>query len=321
MNHLDSSEFEQEIRRFSVTTQEMGERLDKVLAQWIPEYSRGKLQSWIEAGHVLVNGVQVKTRYRLQFSDEVVVEIQPPDEVLMMTPEPIDFEVVYDTEAYLIVNKPVGLVVHPGAGNRQGTLLNGLLYRFPILKTLPRAGIVHRLDKDTSGLMVVAKTEIAQTHLVRQLQARDVHREYIAIVQGQCPASGIVREAIGRDRRNPIKMSVDNPIAPKEAITHFRRIAMGELSGRTVSMVLCRLETGRTHQIRVHLESLGHALLGDSVYGGMMDPLAQRQMLHARALSFVDPITNNLVEYKADMPEDMKELVAGAGFEPTTFGL
>lgn len=285
------------------------DRLDKLLAFLIPAHSRSRLQGWIEQGHVLVNGLPGKIRQSIRPGDTLAVSAQPSPEDLAFSPEPVDFEIIASTHDWLVVNKPVGLVTHPGAGNWTGTLLNGLLYRFPELGQVPRAGIVHRLDKDTSGLMVVARTEVAQTSLVRQLQARSMGRQYLALAHGRMLASGTVDRPIGRDPRVPVKMSVDRPIAPKPAVTHYERQRIGEYAGSNVSQVLCRLETGRTHQIRVHLASLGHPLLGDMIYGGRLLGSVARQMLHAWRLSFLDPVSNEQVNIEADPPQDMQDVM------------
>lgn len=282
------------------------DRLDKVLAGLMPEHSRSRLQGWIEAGNVHVNGKPGKIRQTVGPDDELTVWPQPAPETLAFAPEPVDFAVVADSPDWIVVNKPAGLVTHPGAGNWSGTLLNGLLYRYPELAQVARAGIVHRLDKDTSGLMVVARNETAQTHLVRQLQARSMGREYVALAHGWLAGAGKVDRPIGRDSRVPVRMSVERPVAPKPAITHYMSARRGEADpGGRVTEVVCRLETGRTHQIRVHMASLGHPLLADTLYGGKNIAGAQRQMLHARALHFEDPGGRGEVDFTAAVPPDM----------------
>ncbi|ARP95781.1 RluA family pseudouridine synthase [Bordetella genomosp. 13] len=288
------------------------DRLDKVLAGLLPGHSRSRLQGWIEAGHVHVNGAAAKVRQIVGPGDRLAVWEQPAPEDLAFAPEPVAFAVVADSADWIVVDKPAGLVTHPGAGNWSGTLLNGLLYRYPELTRVARAGIVHRLDKDTSGLMVVARTELAQTHLVRQLQARTVGREYLALAHGWLAADGTVDRPIGRDARVPVRMSVDRPVAPKPAITHYRVDRLGAASeAERVTQVICRLETGRTHQIRVHLASLGHPLLADTLYGGRPLAGAQRQMLHARALRFDDPGGGGAVEFQSALPADMTDVQDG----------
>jgi len=284
------------------------DRLDKILAALLDGHSRSRLQGWIEAGWVQVNGAPAKVRQVVGPGDVLAVWEQPAPESLAFTPEPVDFSVVAESPDWIVVDKPAGLVTHPGAGNWHGTLLNGLLHRYPELARVARAGIVHRLDKDTSGLMVVARNELAQTHLVRQLQARSMGREYIALAHGWLPAAGMVDRPIGRDARVPVRMSVDRPIAPKPAITHYAPLRQGRAPGGPVTEVACRLETGRTHQIRVHLASLGHPLLADTLYGGRPTAGATRQMLHARALHFDDPGGGGAAAFRADPPDDMRQV-------------
>ncbi len=296
---------------FRVTDNQALERLDKVLAQLVPQHSRSRLQTWIERGHVLVNGKPAKIRQTLHEDDLITVYEQESPEDQAFTPEEIDFEIVAESPDWVVVNKPVGLVTHPGAGNWSGTLLNGLLYRYPELAHVARAGIVHRLDKDTSGLLVVARNEVAQTHLVRQLQARTMGREYLALAHGRMLPAGTVDRPIGRDPRVPVRMSVERPNAPKAAITHYSLLRCGEYQDSNISEVSCRLETGRTHQIRVHLASLGHPLLGDTQYGGRVLGDAQRQMLHALRLRFDDPSAGTEVSFVAPMPEDMRKVQEG----------
>ncbi|NLY64108.1 MAG: RluA family pseudouridine synthase [Alcaligenaceae bacterium] len=299
-----------EPRVFRVPSSVKGDRLDKILAQLIPEHSRSRLQSWIESGYVTVNEKPGKVRQIISADDLISVLEPVSEESLAFTPEPIDFNVLGQSSQWIVVEKPAGLVTHPGAGNWHGTLLNGLLYRFPELAHVPRAGIVHRLDKDTSGLLVVARTEQAQTHLVRQLQARTVGREYVALVSGQVKPAGTITSPIGRDRKVPVRMSANNPVAPKEACTHYTLLASGMAQDKEVCQVRCKLETGRTHQIRVHLSSIGHPLLGDELYGGKPLAGAQRQMLHARRLQFIDPESGKLCEFESEMAQDMQQVIA-----------
>ncbi|ARP85918.1 RluA family pseudouridine synthase [Bordetella genomosp. 9] len=281
------------------------DRLDKVLSGLLTEHSRSRLQGWIEAGYVHVNGAPAKVRQAVGPGDVIAVWEQPAPDDQAFEPQPVDFRVVADSPAWIVVDKPAGLVTHPGAGNWRGTLLNGLLFRYPELRGVARAGIVHRLDKDTSGLLVVARTEQAQTHLVRQLQARTMGREYLALAHGWISAAGTVDRPIGRDARVPVRMSVERPIAPKQAVTHYHPEALGAADNVRVSRVICRLETGRTHQIRVHLASLGHPLLGDTLYGGKPAAGATRQMLHARSLRFEDPAGAGPLSFDAPPPDDM----------------
>jgi len=302
---------DEEPQFFRVTADMPLERLDKVLAQLVPQHSRSRLQTWIESGHVLVNGQPARVRQTMREDDLITVfeQIAPEDQAFR--PEPIEFEVLGESADWVVVNKPVGLVTHPGAGNWQGTLLNGLLYRYPELAQVARAGIVHRLDKDTSGLLVVARNEVAQTHLVRQLQARTMGRMYTALAHGRMLPQGKIDKPIGRDPRVPVRMSVERPNAPKAAITHYQLMRVGEYMESNISQVSCRLETGRTHQIRVHLASLGHPLLGDTQYGGKILGDAARQMLHAFELKFEDPAGSGEVSFQAPLPEDMLRVEQG----------
>ncbi len=291
------------------------DRLDKVLASRLTDHSRSRLQGWIEAGYVLVNGAPAKVRQVVGPGDVLTIWEQPAPESLAYTPEPVEFGVVQASPEWIVVDKPAGLVTHPGAGNWSGTLLNGLLYRYPELAGVARAGIVHRLDKDTSGLMVVARTEKAQTHLVRQLQARSMGREYLALAHGRLAVGGTVDREIGRDPRVPVRMSVDRPVAPKQAITHYDPRRRGQADGAPVTLVACRLETGRTHQIRVHLSSLGHPLVGDVLYGGRCVAGAARQMLHARALHFDDPGGSGELAFETPPPADMQAVLDAVQWE------
>ena len=291
---------------FELPLHVLPDRLDKVLARLLPQHSRSRLQSWIEDGHVRVDGAVGKIRTRVGPGARIQVWPQRAPEDLAFTPEDVAFDVVADAPDWIVVNKPAGLVTHPGAGNWHGTLLNGLLHRYPELLHVARAGIVHRLDKDTSGLLVVARTDTAQTHLVRQLQARTVRREYCALVHGTLKGEGTVDAPIGRDARVPVRMSADRPIAPKPAVTHYAAQMLGHCDDASISEVVCRLETGRTHQIRVHMALLRHPLLGDTLYGGSTLAGAERQMLHARALSFQDPGSGQWQSFFADPPDDFR---------------
>ncbi len=300
-----------------------GERLDKVLAKVFPEFSRSRLQSWVEAGRVRVNGMSAKVRQPvpLEARIELVPDLLP--EELAFAPEPVELDIVYEDAALVVLNKPAGLVVHPAAGNWSGTILNGLLHRYgEAAAGLPRAGIVHRLDKETSGLMVAARTLEAQTDLVRQLQARTVKRRYFALVWGEMPDEGTVDAPIGRDPRERTRMAVVTGAAGKPARTHFKTVDRLVWRQQPVSAIHCDLETGRTHQIRVHCAHVGHPLLGDPVYGGLRGrrssaPLPDgfaRQALHAWRLGLVHPQTRRAMHWVAELPEDMAALVAALGF-------
>ena len=261
----------------------------------------------------MVDGKVTKARYLLRGGESVKVFPQEMPEQFAFSPEDIPLDVVFEDESIIVINKPPGLVVHPAAGNWSGTLLNGLLFRFPELKSLPRAGIVHRLDKDTSGLMVVARTSQAQTSLVRQLQDRTVGRRYLAWVWGDAPSQGKVLASVGRDQRDRLKMSAGSPQG-KPAATVFRRLAKGVFNEAPLALLECRLETGRTHQIRVHLESLGFPLLGDPVYRKKTPGVAktlpfERQALHAYALSLQHPLNHDWVTWFRLPPLDLLELL------------
>ena len=311
-------------RRFTVEAGRAGTRLDKALADWLPEASRSRLKQWIEAGAVRVNGGAVRPRHALVTGDEVVVEPQPAPEAAAFTPEAMPLAIVHEDASIVVLDKPAGLVVHPAAGHWSGTLLNGLLARFPELAAVPRAGIVHRLDADTSGLLVVARTVASQLDLVRQLQARSMRREYWAIVLGETPRRGVIDAPIVRDPRNPLRFRVSKAAAARSARTHYLRIATGEQAGAMLSWLACRLDTGRTHQIRVHFEHLGHPLIGDPVYRRRLPPpLAEvpwrafaRQALHACRLGLDHPSTGRQMQWFRAPPADLAGLMTGLGFSP-----
>ncbi|AGP86280.1 23S rRNA pseudouridine(1911/1915/1917) synthase RluD [Alteromonas mediterranea] len=293
-----------------------GLRLDQVLADLFPEYSRSKLKTWIQDGNVSVNGEVITVpRHKMQMDELVTVQAEMDVQVTSEA-QNIALDIVYEDEHILVINKPADLVVHPGAGNPSGTVLNALLNHYPEIDKVPRAGIVHRLDKDTTGLMVVAKTIPAQTHLVDQLQRREVSREYEAIALGTMVAGGIVDEPIGRHATKRTHMAVRE--MGKPAITHFRVIE----KFRAYTHLRLKLETGRTHQIRVHMAHIKHPLLGDQVYGGrprlpkgasedFIGVLRgfQRQALHAAQLSLFHPETEEWMTWKAPLPQDMQDLL------------
>jgi len=291
-----------------------GERLDKVLSRLVPEYSRSRIQQWIEAGFVTLDGKAARIKTTVLGDEEVVIQPQPAADEGAYAPEDIALDIVYEDDAIMVINKPAGLVVHPAAGNWSGTLLNGLLFHRPELLSVPRAGIVHRLDKDTSGLMVVAKTLIAQTELVRQLQSRSVKREYAALVWGTPNASGTVDAAMARHTKDRLKMAVSQSVIAKPAITHFKRLSTGMLERFPVSLVACFLETGRTHQIRVHMQSLGFPLVGDTLYGKQhLARFFPRQALQARKLGLLHPSTGLLTEWEIPLADDFQALLQNAG--------
>lgn len=285
-----------------------GLRLDQALAQLFPEHSRSRLQGWLKDGRVLLDGAQLEAKFKVWGGERLEVEMGLlPDEVAQ-APEDIPLEIVFEDAQILVLNKPVGLVVHPGSGNWSGTLLNALLHHCPELARIPRAGIVHRLDKDTSGLMVVAKTLEAQTDLVRQLQARTVKRHYLALVHRVVEGPGVVDAPIGRHPVHRTKMAV--VAAGREALTRYgvrERFAKATL-------VECRLETGRTHQIRVHMASIGYPLVGDATYGlrrsgnALLDAFP-RQALHAFRLGLLHPERGEEIVCEAPVPEDFEALL------------
>lgn len=303
-------------RSLEIPTSCTGERLDAALAQLLSEFSRSRLTQWIKDGKVSVDG-QVVTlpKHKVLGGEQVLVKVGELPEEVHHQPEPMDIPVIYEDEHLLVINKPAGLVVHPAAGNWSGTLLNGLLHYCPQLAEIPRAGIVHRLDKETSGLMVVAKTLLAQTDLVRQLQDRSVKRIYRAIADGLVPFDGTISTQIGRDPHNRLRMAVLK-FGGKPAITHVRVLERFE----NHSYIECRLETGRTHQIRVHMKEARHPLSGDPLYGNprhrMQDEIRTavaalgRQALHAHKLSLVHPATGETMSWSARLPNDMRALLA-----------
>jgi len=298
----------------ALTPEACGHRLDKVIAGLVPQFSRSRLQLWFDAGHVMVDGKPARGKDTAYGDETVVITPQSAPEDAAYTPENIPLNIVFEDEHIIVVNKPAGLVVHPGAGNWAGTMLNGLLHHAPQLAGVPRAGIVHRLDKDTSGLMVIGKTLAAQTDLVRQLQARTVKREYFALVWGTPQLSGTIDASMGRHPKDRVKMAVSTNFSAKPAITHYQRLATGMLDRRPVSLVQCQLETGRTHQIRVHMLSIGYALVGDSVYGKQhLAPVFPRQALQARRLGLVHPATGEACEWIVPLADDFAELIARAG--------
>ncbi len=291
-----------------------GQRLDKVIAALVPQFSRSRLQLWFDGGHVLVDGKPKRGKDTAYGDETVVIQPQSAPEDNAYVPEAIPLNIVHEDEHIIVINKPAGLVVHPGAGNWSGTLLNGLLHHCPQLIGVPRAGIVHRLDKDTSGLMVIGKTLAAQTDLVRQLQARSVKREYFALVWGTPQVSGTIDASMGRHPKDRVKMAVSTNFSAKPAITHYQRIATGMLDRRPVSLVQCQLETGRTHQIRVHMLSIGFALVGDAVYGKQhLTPVFPRQALQARRLGLVHPATGEECEWIVGLADDFAALIEQAG--------
>jgi len=284
-----------------------GWRLDRALAQCLPEFSRSYLQQRIEAGDVRLGALcAAKSAVKVRQGQQVEVTLRPTPQSQAFTPQDLPIETVYADEHIRVVNKPAGLVVHPAPGNWQGTLLNGLLALDPVTLNLPRAGIVHRLDKDTSGLMVVARSRAAMDALVRMIAAREVGRQYLALGHRRWsgPSARVVEAAIGRDPLHRLRMAVvDLTRHPgKSARTDFQCLDQHE----EACLVLCRLHTGRTHQIRVHMASIGHPLLADALYGGAAMAGMQRQALHAWRLDLNHPVTGQSLHWQSEIPTDMQ---------------
>jgi 23S rRNA pseudouridine1911/1915/1917 synthase len=281
-----------------------GQRLDVVIAQLVPDLSRSRLAAWIKSGEIQLDGKAASPKSKVWAGAAIAMRAtetaQNED-----APEEIALDLIYQDSEILVMNKPPGLVVHPGAGNWEGTVLNALLHIAPQVRDVPRAGIVHRLDKDTSGLMVVAKTLEAQTSLVRQLQARTVQREYVALVHGHIPSPQIIEGNIGRHPTQRTKMAVVD-FNGKEARTHVKPLEHFEAH----TLVQCKLETGRTHQIRVHLSHVGHPLVGDPQYGKRKSlPEFDRQALHAKFLALVHPKSGKAMHWNAELPDDLAALI------------
>ena len=300
-----------EIRSASVSPGQHAQRLDKVLVAIAPEFSRSHLQQLIERGHVRVDGlVAGPASRRLRAGQALLLELVPTEESRAFTPQPMLLQTLFEDEHLLVVNKPAGLVVHPAPGNWSGTLLNGLLAHHAAAATLPRAGIVHRLDKDTSGLMMVGKTLPAVTALVRAIGAREVHRRYLALVHGApTPAKFSIDAPIGRDPQQRVRMAVVAGGRPSR--TDFRVLAVHD----GVSALSCTLHSGRTHQIRVHLAHRGHPVLADALYGGRPLLGMTRQALHATELRLAHPVSGESLAFDCPPPADFAAawlLVAGA---------
>jgi len=294
-----------------------GRRFDQALAEMFPDYSRSRLSGWVKSGAVTLDGVVAPPRQLLRGGEQVRLQVELENEVTS-TPEDIALTIVHEDEHLLVLDKPAGLVVHPGAGNPAGTLLNALLHHDPKLAELPRAGIVHRLDKDTSGLMVVAKTLPTYTALVDLLSQHEVERQYEAVVLGTMVAGGTVDEPIGRSMGDRLRQAVRDEEDGKRAVTHYRL----RERFRAHSLLQCQLETGRTHQIRVHLAHINHPLIGDPLYGGGLklpkgasaELIAtlrgfRRQALHAEKLSFIHPISGEALSFSAERPGDQLALI------------
>lgn len=302
---------------FSITIPDAmsGMRLDQVLAKLLPEHSRARSQGWIREGYVQVDKKRMRPRDKIRGGEQIKIQAEIEAQISAL-PENIPLQIIFEDEHLIIINKPAGLVVHPGAGNLQHTLMNALLHLDQNLEQVPRAGIVHRLDKHTSGLLVIARTPQSHTALVKQLQARAMQREYVTIVRGSMVAGGIIDQPIGRHPKHRTKMAVMKN--GREAITHYRVIK----KYRHHTQLQIKLKTGRTHQIRVHLTWKHHPIIGDPVYGarkqfvkGINPSLANiittfpRQALHARAIQLTHPQSNELMGWNASIPEDMLTLM------------
>ncbi len=295
-----------EIIQLTIPAALAGHRLDQSLAELLPQHSRSRIQAWCDAGEVRLDGRPVSRKTRVHGGEAVEVRATPHPAQLPHEAEAIDLEVIHEDADILVVNKPPGLVTHPGAGNWSGTLLNALLHHCPQLAGLPRAGIVHRLDKDTTGLMVVAKTAQAQSRLTHDLQARTVKRVYWAVAMGRLRSrAGVIDAPIGRHPVHRTRMAVLP--GGKPAVTHYRVLR----PYAATTWIECHLETGRTHQIRVHLAHIGHPLLGDPVYATHRQaPLRfHRQALHARRLALTHPRTGETIEWEAPLPADLAGLI------------
>jgi 23S rRNA pseudouridine1911/1915/1917 synthase len=295
-----------------------GYRLDKALAELFPDYSRARLQQWIREGQVLVNAVPLRAKDKVLGGEDIQIVAESSEEVTWEAQD-LPLNILYEDEDVLVINKPAGLVVHPGAGNAHNTLVNALLFHAPELSDVPRAGIIHRLDKDTSGILVVARNLTAHTSLINQQQAREFKREYQAVIMGVLVSGGTVNAPIDRHPNLRTQMAVVEEGKGRPAITHYRVMQRY----RAHTLVRVKLETGRTHQIRVHMLYKRHPIVGDPVYGGRfrIPPASSvefletlrtfgRQALHAEILGFVHPRTGEMMEWHAPPPEDMQNLLA-----------
>jgi 23S rRNA pseudouridine1911/1915/1917 synthase len=303
LEDADTDARDVEQRAFAIATALHGERLDRALATLVPEFSRSYLQQLVEAGAVTLGGKTVtRAAHKVKAGDAGAIELRPTPQSQAFRPEPVPIAIVHEDEHLLVVDKPAGLVVHPAAGNWSGTLLNGLLARDPKAAALPRAGIVHRLDKDTSGLMVVARSRIAMDALVRKIAAREVSRQYLALAHRPWEGSKArtVDAPIGRDPRNRVRMAVVE--SGKPSATTFELLGDADAG----CFVRATLHTGRTHQIRVHMAHIGHPLVADLLYGGSPAAGIERQALHAFRLAFDHPVTGAPLEFRAPLPADLQ---------------
>ncbi len=304
---------EKEILTAVIPDEYGGLRLDRALARMYPDYSRARLQKWLKSGDITINGEMKRPKDAVLGGEKVQFEVTMDDEVLL-EPEAIELNIIHEDDQIIVINKPAGLIVHPGAGNPNGTMANALLYHVPDIRLVPRVGIVHRIDKDTTGLLVVAKDIKTHTHLVEQLQQRTVTRKYITLVHGEIISGGTIDNPIGRHTVDRKRMAV-KPTIGRVAITHYR--IRKKYPGFTLLDV--SLETGRTHQIRVHMSYRKHPIVGDLVYGRKMNAGKSqalsllvdfpRQALHAANLSFMHPKTRQEISFSASLPVDFQELI------------
>lgn len=293
---------------FKITSEDIGIRVDKYLTNMMKNKSRSFIQGLIDSGEVLINNKETKSNYKLRGLDEVTVTMPDPIE-LSVDAEDIELNVVYEDEYVIVINKPQGMVVHPAPGNYSGTLVNGLLFHCKDLSGINgviRPGIVHRIDKDTSGILVIAKNDEAHNNLAKQFKEHTIKREYYALVEGKfTKENGVINKPIGRNKKDRLKMAVVDD--GKMAVTHYEVL---EQYNNGMSLVRCRLETGRTHQIRVHMSSIGHPLVGDPLYGHKRQKFKlQGQVLHAKSLGFIHPKTNQYMEFNSDLPKYYLELL------------
>ena len=325
-SELDQAHYSEELW-FEVQPEQAGRRLDAFLAGCLRDHSRSRIQQWIAAGQVsLLNHAVTKGSQAVATGQSYRVRVPKPQAVEAGQPEAMNLAIVFEDDELIVVNKPANLVVHPAAGHWSGTLLNGLLHQWPELHQLPRAGIVHRLDRDTSGLMVVAKTLTSQTSLVRQLQSKSVFRHYLAVCWHRQAAGtggrtglmkGKVEAPMGRHPSDRQRMAIVNGERGKPATTHYQVLASGLLETQPVRLLACRLETGRTHQIRVHLQSIGYPIVGDPVYHlgapRQAKPPIDRQALHAQGLGLIKPATGEPLQFEQAPPADFLALLNAAG--------
>ena len=288
--------------------------MDRFLARSLKDVSRTRIQRWIDLGSVWCETRAISAKTRLFGSEIIFVQPLPLEADHAFEPDPVEIDVIDESAHWLVINKPAGLVVHPGTGNWRGTLLNGLLHHWPEQAQLPRAGIVHRLDKDTSGLLVVARTEAARHSFTEQLRDRSMSRRYLAFVRGKPAARGTIDAPVGRDPSLRTRMAVVASSHGKPAITDFRLLAHGVYESLPLALLACDLRSGRTHQIRVHMGHIKHPLLGDTLYGGPAWGI-KRQALHAWRLGFVDPINGHARRWQLAPPQDIIALAAQTGID------